>query len=63
MGLTRQTVINVVPELSDVLVIDGEARWEYHYLTVALKRDPTGQGSEVAWSSTSLVSRKSQKKN
>jgi hypothetical protein len=40
MGLTRQTVINVVPELSDVLVIDGEARWEYHYLTVALKRDP-----------------------
>src|SRR5262249_62014877 len=30
-----------------VLLVDGEARWEYHYLASALKRDPTVQVQSV----------------
>jgi len=33
--------VNVAPDKAKVLVIDGEARWEFHYLTTALVRDPT----------------------
>jgi hypothetical protein len=32
--------IRVVDEKAKVLLIDGEARWEYHYLANALLRDP-----------------------
>ncbi len=39
-ALKRQVDINVVKEQADVLMIDGEARWEYHYVNVALARDP-----------------------
>jgi hypothetical protein len=39
-GLQRQTEINVVKEQAEVLMIDAEARWEYHYVAVALGRDP-----------------------
>ena len=38
-GLERTAETQVVKDKADVLVIDGEARWEYHYLTVALDRD------------------------
>lgn len=34
-------VIRVAEDKAKVLLIDSEARWEYHYLAVALLRDPT----------------------
>jgi hypothetical protein len=34
-------IIGVVEDKARVLLIDGEARWEYHYLANALFRDPT----------------------
>jgi hypothetical protein len=37
----RSTTLNVADDKAKVLLIDGEARWEYHYLANALKRDPT----------------------
>lgn len=33
-------VLRVVDDKAKILLIDGEARWEYHYLAVALARDP-----------------------
>jgi hypothetical protein len=33
------TTVSVADDRAKVLVIDGEARWEYHYLTTALARD------------------------
>lgn len=36
----REFRINVAPDKAKVLLIDGEARWEYHYLEKALARDP-----------------------
>jgi hypothetical protein len=33
------TTVNVADDTAKVLVIDGEARWEYHYLATALERD------------------------
>lgn len=38
---SRSTSINVTDDKVNVLLIDGEARWEYHYLATALRRDPT----------------------
>ncbi len=38
---SRLTTINVADDKAKVLLIDGEARWEYHYLATALKRDRT----------------------
>jgi hypothetical protein len=35
----RSTTIDVVADRASVLLVDGEARWEYHYLETALKRD------------------------
>ncbi len=37
----RQFVIRVVDDKAKVLLIDGEARYEYHYLASALARDRT----------------------
>jgi hypothetical protein len=34
-----QTTISVADDRAKVLLIDGEARWEWHYLTTALQRD------------------------
>jgi hypothetical protein len=34
-------VVNIADDKAKVLVIDGEARWEYHYLATALERDRT----------------------
>ena len=39
-GLEKTAKTQVIRDQAEVLVIDGEARWEYHYLTVALGRDP-----------------------
>src|SRR5262249_34452163 len=38
---SRSTTVNVSDDQMKVLLIDGEARWEYHYLATALKRDRT----------------------
>lgn len=39
-ALRRPLEINVVKEQAEVLMIEGEARWEFHYVYVALGRDP-----------------------
>ena len=36
---SKEVTINVAPDKAKVLVIDGEARWELHYLRTALLRD------------------------
>jgi hypothetical protein len=41
---SRPVAINVADDKAHVLLIDGEARWEYHYLASALARD---RGMEV----------------
>ena len=33
-------ILRVADDKAKVLIIDGEARWEYHYLAAALVRDP-----------------------
>ncbi len=38
---SRAVVVNVADEKAKVLLIDGEARWEFHYLATALQRDRT----------------------
>lgn len=38
-ALKRQHEITVVKEQAEVMMIEGEARWEYHYVSVALSRD------------------------
>jgi hypothetical protein len=37
----RTTVVRVVEDKAPVLLVDEEARWEYHYLAATLLRDPT----------------------
>jgi hypothetical protein len=37
---SRSALVKVVEDQADVLLIDGEARWEQHYLATALVRDP-----------------------
>src|SRR5262249_1537254 len=36
---SRPLAVNVADDKAKVLLIDGEARWEYHYLASALARD------------------------
>lgn len=38
---SRKVTVNVAPDKAKVLVVDGEARWELHYLQTALLRDAT----------------------
>jgi len=38
-GLRRSVEVGVIRDQAEVLMIDGEARWEYHYVSVALGRD------------------------
>ena len=47
---TRQVMVNVAPDKARVLLIDGEARWEQHYLQTALSRDETMQTQSVIFS-------------
>lgn len=35
----RAAAVRVVDDRARVLLVDGEARWEYHYLATALRRD------------------------
>src|SRR5215471_6471436 len=37
---SRSTLVKVVDDQAEILLIDGEARWEHHYLATALGRDP-----------------------
>jgi len=45
----RSTVINVADDKAKVLIVDGEARWEYHYLASALTRDRTLETRSVVF--------------
>lgn len=36
---SRPVAINVADDKARILLVDGEARWEYHYLATALARD------------------------
>ena len=44
---SRQVVVNVAPDKAKVLVVDGEMRWESHYLQTALHRDETMETKTV----------------
>jgi hypothetical protein len=46
---SRMLVVNVSDERSKVLLIDGEARWEQHYLATALQRDRSMQVRNVVF--------------
>lgn len=46
---SRVAVINVADDKAKVLLLDGEARWEYHYLSSALARDRTMQVERVVF--------------
>jgi hypothetical protein len=46
---SRPVVINVADDKARVLLIDGEARWEQHYLANALARDRTMQPQSVVF--------------
>jgi hypothetical protein len=43
------TAINVADDKAKVLLIDGEAGWEFHYLSTLLKRDRTMQLTTVVF--------------
>jgi hypothetical protein len=45
----RTAVVRVASERARVLVIDGEARWEFHYLINALRRDRSMQPEAVVF--------------
>jgi hypothetical protein len=51
---SRPVLINVADDRARVLLIDGEARWEYHYLARALERDPTVQVQSVVFTQPRL---------
>jgi hypothetical protein len=46
---SRATTVSVADDRANVLLIDGEARWEYHYLVTALKRDRTMKVDSVVF--------------
>jgi hypothetical protein len=46
---SRSTIINVADDQAKVLLVDGEARWEFHYLATALQRDRTMKLSNVVF--------------
>jgi hypothetical protein len=46
---SRPISINVADDKAKVLLVDGEARWEYHYLASALQRDRTMQVERVVF--------------
>ena len=45
----RPVVVNVSPDKAKVLLVDGEIRWEFHYLQTALIRDETMETTSVAF--------------
>jgi hypothetical protein len=50
-------VVNVAKDQARVLLIDGEARWEFHYLQSALQRDRTMQTQSVVFDQPRLNTR------
>ncbi len=56
---SRLTTLNVADDKAKVLLIDGEARWEFHYLQSALKRDRTMQVESVVFHQPRLDDRRS----
>lgn len=50
----RPIVVNVADETADVLLVDGEARWEFHYLHTALMRDRSMKLQSVVFSQPRL---------
>ncbi len=44
---SRPAVVNVADDKARVLLVDGEARWEWHYLASALLRDKSMQVTSV----------------
>jgi hypothetical protein len=46
---TRGVVVNVSPDKAKVLLVDGEIRWEFHYLHTALIRDETMETTSVVF--------------
>jgi hypothetical protein len=50
----RPIVINVADDKAKVLLVDGEARWEFHYLQSALLRDRTMDVQGVVFSQPRL---------
>jgi hypothetical protein len=55
---SRLTTLNVADDKAKVLLIDGEARWEFHYLQSALKRDRTMQVESVVFHQPRLDDRR-----
>ncbi len=45
----RKAVVRVNADRAKVLLIDGEARWEYHYLASALRRDEGVKSDSVVF--------------
>jgi hypothetical protein len=54
---SRVVVVNVADDKAKVLLVDGEARWEYHYLATALKRDRRMQLQTVVFNQPRLRER------
>lgn len=57
---SRAVAVNVADDRARVLLIDGEARWEYHYLASALQRDRTMQVTGVVFDQPRLNDQLSQ---
>jgi len=45
----RAAVVRVARDKARVLLVDGEARWEYHYLASALRRDRSMDANSVVF--------------
>jgi hypothetical protein len=45
----RTVIVRVASDRVRVLLVDGEARWEYHYLAGALRRDPAVAADTVVF--------------
>lgn len=46
---SRPVVVTVSPDKAKVLLVDGEVRWEFHYLQTALIRDETMDTTSVVF--------------
>ncbi len=51
---SRSVAVNVTDDKAKVLLVDGEARWEYHYLATALQRDRRMQLQTVVFNQPRL---------
>src|SRR5207244_3945025 len=51
---TAARILRVIDDRAKVLLVDGDARWEYHYLANALGRDPKVTLERVVFSQLRL---------